>query len=253
MENRIEWNKVARITLLFWILKILATTLGEVLGDFFSMSLNIGYVYSLLLTFVLFIAVLIWQLKQERFHAPIYWLVIISTTTVGTEISDLMDRTLGTGYAWGSLILFTVLMLVLLLWYRNMGRIKVYPITDRREEIYYWMAILASNSLGTAFGDFLSDNLGLSYLTGAAITAGIIVVVVLLHYFTKINEVLLFWIAFIFTRPFGATFGDFLTKPVEKGGLNFSRGIAALVTAVIMGILMYFSQRNAQKEKVSFA
>lgn len=254
MENNlIDINKVARITLLFWILKILATTLGEVLGDFFSMSLNIGYVYSLIITFILFILALAWQLKQERFHAPIYWLVIISTTTLGTEISDLMDRTLGTGYAWGSLILFTALMLVLFLWHRNVGRVKVFPVVERRVEVYYWIAILVSNSLGTAFGDFLSDDLGLSYLTGAAITAAIIVVVVLLHYFTRLNEILLFWIAFIFTRPFGATFGDFLTKPVAKGGLDFSRGIAALVTVLIMAILMYFSQRSTSGKKVSYA
>ncbi|PSL25333.1 COG4705 family protein [Chitinophaga ginsengisoli] len=254
MINRpIGLNKVARITLLFWILKILATTLGEVLGDFFSMSLNIGYIYSLLITFVLFILVLVWQLRQEKFHAAIYWLVIVGTTTVGTEISDLMDRTLGMGYAWGSSILFSALLIVLFLWYRNIGEIKVYPIVERRVEFYYWFAILISNSLGTAFGDFLSDNLGMSYLTGAAFTAGIIVIVVLLHYFTKINEILLFWIAFIFTRPFGATFGDFLTKPIEKGGLDFSRGIAALVTTAIMAILIYFSQRCTQKKEVSNA
>lgn len=254
MENKsIDLNKVARITLLFWMLKILATTLGEVLGDFFSMTLNIGYSLSLLITFILFIIVLLWQLKQDHFHAPIYWLVIIGTTTVGTEISDLMDRTLGLGYAMGSLILFSCLLIVLFIWHRHMGQIKVYPIVERQVELYYWIAILISNSLGTAFGDFLSDNLGLSYLTGAAITAGIIILVVLLHYLTKINELLLFWIAFIFTRPFGATFGDFLTKPIEKGGLNFSRGIAAVVTAVIMGILMYFSQRKINNKKVSFA
>lgn len=252
-NENIDLNKVARITLIFWILKIFATTLGEVLGDFFSMSLNIGYTYSLIITLVFFLVVLIIQLKQRTFHAPIYWLVIIGTTTVGTEISDLMDRTLGTGYAIGSLILFSALLIMLVLWYRNVGQIKVYPITERRVELYYWIAILISNSLGTAFGDYLSDDLGLSYLTGAAITAGIIVVVVLLHYFTRLNEILLFWIAFIFTRPFGATFGDFLTKPVEKGGLDFSRGIAALVTAALMGLLMYFSQRNTEKRKISYA
>jgi uncharacterized membrane-anchored protein len=179
-------------------------------------------------------------------------LVIIGTTTVGTEISDLMDRTFGLGYALGSLILFSSLLIVLFTWHRHVGQIQVYPITEMRVELYYWIAILISNSLGTAFGDFLSDNLGLSYLTGAAITAGIIILVVVLHYLTKINEILLFWIAFIFTRPFGATFGDFLTKPIEKGGLNFSRGIAAMVTAAIMAILMYFSQRKTNKE-VSFA
>jgi uncharacterized membrane-anchored protein len=253
-ENRnLDLNKVARITLLFWILKILATTLVEVLGDFFSMTLNIGYSLSLLITFVLFIIVLLWQLRQERFHAPIYWLVIIGTTTVGTEISDLMDRTFGLGYALGASILFVALLIVLFVWHQHVKEIKVYPITERRVELYYWAAILVSNSLGTAFGDFLSDNLGLSYLVGAGITAGVIVVVVLLHYYTKINHIVLFWIAFIFTRPFGATFGDFLTKPVNTGGMNFSRGIAALVTAALMGILMYFSQRKSDKKEVSFA
>jgi uncharacterized membrane-anchored protein len=246
-DKREVFNKVARITLFFWILKIFATTLGEVLGDFFSMSLNIGYTYSLLITFVFFLIVLGIQLKQKMFHASIYWLVIIGTTTAGTEISDLMDRTLGTGYTLGSIILFTALLLVLFLWYRSIGSIRVYPITDRKVEVYYWIVILVSNSLGTAFGDYLSDDLGLSYLLGAAITAGIIIIVVLLHYLTRLNEILLFWIAFVFTRPFGATFGDFLTKPIDKGGLHFSRGLAALVTAVLMALLMYWSQRGMEK------
>ncbi len=246
MESaHVSLNKVAKITLLFWILKILATTLGEILGDFFSMSLNIGYVYSLLITLAFFLIVLGIQLKQEKFHAPVYWLVITGTTTVGTEISDLMDRTLGLGYAAGSLILFTALLLVLFVWYRSEQQIQVYPVTKRTAEVYYWAAILISNSLGTAFGDFLSDNLGLSYLTGAAITAGIIILVVLLHYFTRLNEIVLFWIAFIFTRPFGATFGDFLTKPVANGGLNFSRGIAALVTAFLMVLVVWLSGKNS--------
>lgn len=253
MENKnIARNKVARITLIFWVLKILATTLGEILGDFFSMSLNLGYIVGLLITLLFFLIVLFLQLRQKTYLAPTYWLVIIGTTTVGTEISDLMDRTLGVGYAWGSLLLFTALLLMLYAWYRHEGQIKVYPVTQRRVELYYWGAILISNSLGTAFGDFLSDDLGLSYLVGAAITAGIILLVVVLHYFTKLNEVLLFWIAFIFTRPFGATFGDFLTKPIEKGGLNFSRGIAALVTAALMAILMYFSQRNTKANNISY-
>lgn len=245
-------NKVAKITLLFWVLKILATTLGEVFGDFFSMSLNMGYTYSLLITLIFFLLVLGIQFRQEKFHATAYWLVIVGTTTVGTEISDLMDRTLGLGYAIGSLMLFTSLMLVLFLWHRSEKQIRVYPITERRVETYYWIAILISNSLGTAFGDFLSDNLGLSYLIGAAITAGIIVLVVLLHYFTKLNEILLFWIAFIFTRPFGATFGDFLTKPLANGGLDFSRGIAASVTALLMAVLMYLSQKEIQTKTVAY-
>jgi uncharacterized membrane-anchored protein len=237
-------NKVARITFYFWIMKVLATTLGEVFGDFFSFTLNLGYIISLGVTAIMLFIVFLIQIKEPTFHAPIYWLVIVGTTTVGTEISDLMDRTLGLGYALGSLILFCCLMLVLFLWHKNKGEIKIYPISQRKVEAYYWVAILFSNSLGTAFGDFLSDNLGLSYLTGAAITGAIIINVVLLHYLTKINHIILFWVAFIFTRPFGATFGDFLTKPLAKGGLSFSRGYAAIICAVLLSLTMYFSLRN---------
>ena len=239
-----QFNKVARITVFFWIMKVLATTLGEITGDFFSMSLNLGYVISLTITVILFLTVLVFQLKSEKFHPVIYWLVIVGTTTVGTEISDLMDRTLGIGYTGGSLILFICLMLVLFLWHRKEKKVEVYPITKTSIELFYWIAILLSNSLGTAFGDYLSDNVGLSYLTGAAVTGAIIVMVVLLHYYTKINHILLFWIAFIFTRPFGATFGDFLTKPLANGGMNFSRGIAAIITAALLGLVLYFSNKK---------
>lgn len=245
------FNKVARITLVFWLLKILATTLGEILGDYFSMSLNLGYSVSLLLTFVLFFLVLFIQLKQDRFRRALYWLVIAGTTTVGTEISDLMDRTLGFGYALGSTILLTTLLIILFVWYKTERGIQVYPVTRKHVELFYWSAILVSNSLGTAFGDFLSDNLGLSYLEGAGITATVILVVVSLHYFTRINEIVLFWIAFIFTRPFGATFGDFLTKPISKGGLNFSRGIAASVTAGLMIAIMLITTENNRQNRIS--
>jgi uncharacterized membrane-anchored protein len=242
-------NKVAKITVFFWVMKVLSTTLGEILGDFFSMTLNLGYIISLSITIVLFIVVLLLQLRAVKFHPVLYWLVIVGTTTVGTEISDLMDRTLKLGYAYGSLILFICLMLTLFLWHRNEKGIRVYPITERRIEFYYWVAILFSNSLGTAFGDFLSDNLGLSYLMGAAITAAIILLVVLLHYFTKINEILLFWIAFIFTRPFGATFGDLLTKPLAKGGLNFGRGIAAIIAGGLLAFFIFYSSRKEKDLK----
>ncbi len=240
-------NKVARITVYFWIMKVLATTLGEILGDFFSMTLNLGYIVSLGITVAFLAAVLVVQLKSAKFYTVYYWLAIVGTTTVGTEISDLMDRTLGLGYVVGSLVLFGGLLLVLFLWHRKEGEIEVYPITDRSVEIFYWVAILFSNSLGTAFGDYLSDTIGLSYLTGAAITAGIILIVLLLHYATKINRILLFWIAFIFTRPFGATFGDLLTKPLANGGLNFSRGIAAAVTTGLLVAVLVYSSRKDQK------
>ena len=250
MENKNEkLNKVASITLFFWIMKVLATTLGEISGDFLSMTLDIGYLISLAITVVFLLVVLIIQLKASKFYAPLYWLVIVGTTTVGTEISDLMDRTLGLGYPLGSLVLFSCLLFVLFLWDKTEKKITVYPITETRIEIFYWVAILFSNSLGTAFGDFLTDNIGLSYLMGAVITAGIIVVVLLLHYFTKINQMLLFWIAFIFTRPFGATFGDLMTKPLAKGGLNFGRGIAALIAAGLLTLIIIYSGKKQQNDK----
>ncbi len=246
-------NKVANITLYFWIMKVIATTLGEMAGDFFSMTLNLGYVISLAITVAFLLVVLIIQLKVSKFNAVVFWLAIVGTTTVGTEISDLMDRTLGLGYAWGSLILFSCLMITLYLWHKIENGIKVYPITERRIEIFYWIAILFSNSLGTAFGDYLSDNMGLSYLTGAIVTGIIILIVILLHYYTKINQILLFWIAFIFTRPFGATFGDLLTKPLDKGGLNFGRGTATLIAAGLLALIIFYSSsKEKQKENEHF-
>lgn len=160
-----------------------------------------------------------------------------------------MDRTLGLGYALGSLLLFAGLMLILFLWHKKEEGIRVYPITSKSVEAFYWIAILFSNSLGTAFGDYLSDNMGFSYLQGAGITAGIILLVMLLYYSTKINRILLFWIAFIFTRPFGATFGDLLTKPLENGGLNFGRGGAALITAGLLALIIFYSVRKEREQK----
>jgi len=242
-------NKVAEITLYFWIMKILATTLGETLGDLISITLNLGYIISLLITTFFFLIVLFLQLKASKYIPVLYWLVIVGTTTAGTEVSDLMDRTLGLGYMLGSAILFSALMITLAIWYFQNKKITVYPIFIRKEEIFYWIAILFSNSLGTAFGDFLSDNIGLSYLTGALVTAAIIAVVIALHYLTRLNEILLFWIAFIFTRPFGATFGDLLTKPVSKGGLALGTIPATLVTTFLLGLLIIYATKkhNAQK------
>ncbi len=241
MENA---NKVAKITLAFWVMKILATTLGETTGDLLSMTLNIGYLSSLLLTAAVFLVFLFFQLRASRFRAGLFWLVIVGTTTVGTEISDFMDRTLGLGYAIGSGLLFSGLLVILLIWYKREKHIIVYPITDKSVEMLFWMAVLLSNSLGTAFGDFLSDNLGLSYMIGALVTAGIIGVVAALHYLTKLNEALLFWIAFIFTRPFGATFGDLLTKPVSKGGLDLGTVPATLITAVLLITVLWVSRKR---------
>ena len=237
-------NKVAQISLLFWLMKIVATTLGETLGDYLSMTLDLGYLTGIFITLIFFLAVLSVQLLAKKYVPLFYWLVIIATTTLGTEISDFMDRSLHLGYTMGSVVLFGGLLLSLLLWYKKFKSLSVFPIFDRNQEIYYWIAILFSNSLGTAFGDYLSDEIGLSYLNGALFTAGIILIVVLLHYFSKINHIILFWIAFIFTRPFGATFGDFLTKPIVKGGLDLGTLNASIVSIAIMTIMILFSHQS---------
>lgn len=245
MEKKVEhFNKVAQITIWFWVIKVLATTLGETTGDLLSMTLNLGYLISLGITLIIFTVALIIQLRAKKFYPGLYWFVIIGTTTVGTEVSDIMDRSLGLGYMLGSLILFVALMSVLGFWYKQEGKLTIYPTKTMRVELFYWIAILFSNSLGTAFGDFLSDNIGLSYGYGAMVTGAVIALVVAVHYFTNVNRILLFWIAFIFTRPFGATFGDLLTKPTTKGGLELGTMPASIFTAVLIIILVYFFGKN---------
>jgi uncharacterized membrane-anchored protein len=240
-------NKVAEVSLLFWLMKIVATTLGETLGDYIAQTLELGYSIGLIITLVFFMIVLAVQLNANKYIPAFYWLVIIATTTLGTEISDFIDRSLHVGYTVGSLLLLSGLLLTLLLWFKKFNNLNVYPITDQNKETYYWIAILFSNSLGTAFGDYLSDVIGLSYINGAFVTAAIILIVVLLHYATKINHIILFWIAFIFTRPFGATFGDFLTKPIAKGGVDLGTLNASIVSLILMTLLIIVSQRNLQK------
>jgi uncharacterized membrane-anchored protein len=252
--NQIQLNKVASITLLFWMMKIVATTLGETLGDHLSMTLNLGYTGGLGITFALFIFALILQLRSTQYTPINFWLVIIATTTLGTEVSDFMDRTLHFGYTIGSAVLFVGLLIVLFLWHRKHKSLEVYPILDRKIELFYWCAILFSNSLGTAFGDYLSDVVGLSYLNRALVTAVVFVLVVLLHYYTKINHVLLFWIAFIFTRPFGTTFGDFLTKPIAKGGLEFGTLSAFVIAVAIMSYMIWLATKQlklSQKNRLN--
>lgn len=239
-------NKVARITLLFWLMKIVATTLGETLGDYISMTLKLGYLAAVGITLAFFLLILFAQLYSKKYTPVIYWMVIVGTTTLGTEISDFIDRSLHLGYTIGSLLLISLLAVTLLLWYKKYKNLEVFPIANRQKEIYYWTAILFSNSLGTAFGDFLGDSFGLSYLYGALITGAVIIIVVLLHYLTKINHILLFWIAFIFTRPFGATFGDFLTKPLAKGGLDLGTLPATLVSAAVIGVLIIIEHRKVK-------
>jgi len=227
-------NKVAKVTFFFWVMKICATTLGETAGDLLSMTMSVGYAISSLILIGVFLVSLVAQLRLRRFHPALYWLVILTTSTAGTTMSDFMDRTLGLGYARGSLLLVTCLAVVLLLWRVTEKSLSVSNIQTTRAELFYWIAILFSNTLGTALGDFLADSSGLGFLGGAALIGASLVLVALATAFTKLDRVLLFWIAFVLTRPFGATFGDLLTKPLAKGGLNFGTIGSSLILAVIL-------------------
>jgi uncharacterized membrane-anchored protein len=245
-----KFSKIAEITVLFWLMKVVSTTLGETLGDFLSMTLELGYLTGIAITSVFFLIALSIQLKAPKYVPHIFWLVIIATTTLGTEISDFLDRSLHLGYARGSLALLTGLIATLMIWFKSYGNLAVSDVIDRKKEMLFWMAVLFSNSLGTAFGDFLSDEIGLSYLQGALITSGFILLVIALHYLTRINDIVLFWIAFIFTRPFGATFGDLLTKPLSKGGLNIGTFFASIVSLFLLSLMVYLSQRKMHKTKL---
>ncbi len=234
-------NRVATVTLAFWIMKILATTLGETAGDFISMTLNLGYYIGFATTFAMLAIILYAKIVARRYRPVLFWIAIVATTTAGTEVSDMLDRSFGLGYYWGSLLLASGLAATLFYWWKSQGNLSVHPIVDKKIEVLFWTAVVFSNSLGTAFGDYLVSDLGLSFIQGAFVTAGVISIVLAMHYMTKINEVMLFWIAFIFTRPFGATFGDFLTKPLDKGGLNIPREYASIITLVLLGIVLTWS------------
>ncbi len=239
-KDDLSVNKVAEVTIFFWIMKICATTLGETAGDLLSMTLNVGYAISSLILISLFLMSLIAQLASRKFHPALYWTVILTTSTAGTTMSDFMDRSLDLGYTTGTLILVACLLMVLAIWRLSEKSLSVSNINSTKAEIFYWVAILFSNTLGTALGDFLADSSGLGFFGGAALIGGLIALVALMYYFTAINRVVLFWIAFVLTRPFGATFGDLLTKPTEKGGLNFGTIGSSLVLAVLLiGLLFY--------------
>jgi len=242
-------NKVARVNLVFWIMKICATTLGETAGDLLSMTLNVGYALSSAILLFLFLVSLVAQLRSGKFHPVLFWTVVLTTSTAGTTMSDYMDRTLGLGYATGSLILVCILFTVLAAWQFSEKSISVSNVQSRRVELFYWAAILASNTLGTALGDYLADDSGLGFLGGAALIAGLLTLVVLAMRFTRMNRVLLFWIAFVLTRPFGATFGDLLTKPVDQGGLAFGTiGSSVILFALLVGLVVYSGARDRRMQ-----
>lgn len=240
-------NKLPQITLAFWVMKICATTLGETAGDLLSMTLDVGYAISSLILISAFVVTLIMQLSAKRYHPMLYWIVILSTSTAGTTMSDFMDRTLGLGYATGSAILIVILLAIFTAWYFSEKTLSVSSVTTLKAELFYWFAILFSNTLGTALGDFLADDSGLGFMGGALLIGSAIAVIVLLHYTTRLSSVALFWIAFVLTRPFGATLGDMLTKSHEKGGLDFgtigSSMVLLSILVVLVGIAMMYNRK----------
>jgi uncharacterized membrane-anchored protein len=238
-------SKVPRVTLAFWIVKICATTVGETGGDALSMTLKLGYLVSTFIFLGFFIVTLTAQVSAKRYHPVIYWLVVVATTTVGTTTSDYMDRTLGLGYPKASAILFALVIGILVAWHFTTGSIAVDHITTRPNEIFYWITILVSNTLGTALGDFTADDLGLGFERGALVFAVLIAIVAAAYFLTRIPRSVLFWAAYVLTRPLGATLGDTITKPVAEGGLNFSRITASLVIAAAMVVIVWITHRRA--------
>ncbi len=236
--------KVPEVTLGFWIIKIIATTLGETGGDELSMSLNLGYALSSLIFIGLFAVLVAGQISAKRFHAFLYWAVIVATTMLGTTMADFADRSLGIGYAGGSSILFVLLIASLGLWYRSEGSISVDTVATPRVEMFYWLAILFSQTLGTALGDWMADTNDLGYARGALVFGAGLAVVAAGYFFTRISRPLLFWAAFILTRPLGATLGDLMDKPLANGGFNISRLYASLIlAAVIVALIALLPQR----------
>jgi uncharacterized membrane-anchored protein len=222
-------SKVPEVTLIFWIIKVAATTLGETGGDTVTMTLNWGYLAGTALFLGLLVVLVIAQILAKRFHPSLYWATIVASTTFGTTMADFADRSLGIGYTGGSAILLACLAAVLGLWYWSQGTISVDTVTTPKAEAFYWAAITFSQTLGTALGDWLADTGGLGYEGGALVFAAGLAIVVVLYFWTNVSRVGLFWAAFILTRPLGATIGDFLDKPVSDGGLAWSRPLASAV------------------------
>jgi uncharacterized membrane-anchored protein len=247
-NNHESLSKVPELTVIFWIIKIAATTLGETAGDSVSMSMNLGYLVGTAIFALIFLVAVIVQIKAPKFHPFIYWTTIIATTTVGTTLADFADRSLGIGYAGGSSLLLSLLLASLFVWHRALGTISVSSISTPKAEMFYWVTIMFSQTLGTALGDWTADSMGFGYGGSAAIFGGLLVAIVALYYFTKISRTILFWAAFILTRPLGAVVGDFLDKPTEKGGLALSRYSASLALLVfIIACAMIFKQRAGKK------
>jgi uncharacterized membrane-anchored protein len=246
-------QKVPEVTLWFWIVKVAATTLGETGGDAVTMSMGLGYLFGTAIFASLFVITVAMQIAARRFHPFLYWFVVVTTTTAGTTLADLLDRSLGIGYLGGTLILLTLLLATLALWHRTLGSIAVDAIGSTRGEAFYWMAIMFSQTLGTALGDWVADRgagLGLGY-QGSALLFGVgLAVVAALYFWTRASRTLLFWAAFILTRPLGATVGDLLDKPFADGGLAWSRYAASAALAAFMIVCIFLTRRQAGSRAV---
>lgn len=246
-QTKQELVKVPEVTILFWLTKIAATTLGETGGDAVSMSMNLGYLVSTAIFAVIFLVAVVAQVRAKTFHPLLYWTTIVATTTVGTTMADFADRSLGIGYAGGSGLLLILLLASLFIWHRSLGTVSVSSINSGKAEVFYWVTIMFSQTLGTALGDWTADTAGLGY-TGAAILFGsLLLLTVVAHYSHKVSGTILFWAAFILTRPLGAVVGDFLDKPHAQGGLALSRYTAsAALLAFMLICIVCFRQRAAQ-------
>ncbi|MBI3524317.1 MAG: hypothetical protein HY066_07270 [Betaproteobacteria bacterium] len=246
--NENSLSKVPELTLVFWIIKIAATTLGETGGDAVSMSMNLGYLVGTAIFAAIFLVSVIAQIRASRFHPLLYWTTIIATTTVGTTLADFADRSLGIGYAGGSVLLFSLLMASLTIWYRSLGTVSVDQVGSPKAEMFYWVTIMFSQTLGTALGDWTADTAGLGYGGGALVFSALLALVVAGRYWSNISRTLLFWIGFILTRPLGAVVGDFLDKPLNAGGLALSRySASAVLLAAILISIFTFRQRAARQ------
>jgi uncharacterized membrane-anchored protein len=241
-------SKVPEISLAFWVIKILATTLGETGGDTVSMSMNLGYLVATAIFAAIFLVAVVAQIKAKGFHPFLYWATIIATTTVGTTLADFADRSLGIGYAGGTSLLFALLMTSLAIWYGSLGTISVDTVSSPKAEMFYWVTIMFSQTLGTALGDWSADTAGLGYLGGAMVFSALLALVVAAYFWTTLSRTLLFWVAFILTRPLGAVVGDFLDKPLSAGGLALSRySASAVLLAFILASILIFQPRAAKQ------
>jgi len=243
-------SKVPEVTLAFWIIKILATTLGETGGDAVTMSMNLGYLAGTAIFAAIFAAAVAAQMSAKQFHPPLYWVVIVATTTVGTTLADFVDRSLGIGYLGGSSLLAALLVASLAVWHRTMGTVSIASINSKPAETFYWVTIMFSQTLGTALGDWTADSTGLGYAGGALVFAAGLAVVTAAYFWTKISRTVLFWVAFVLTRPLGATVGDFLDKPLDHGGLALSRYTASASLVAIMVLLILLVPQRSGKHPV---